>query len=369
MRDSLPDRERKRQEAIFELITTEQAFVQSCQVIVQVFYGELEPTLGVKASAVVFANIEDIMLFGTTFLSDLEERQRETRLFVDHIGDLIGRYMDGLDVYRPYCTNQGNANKTLQDLRAGDPKIASKLGSLKVKGLELDHYLLQPMQRLTRYPLLLSQVRSTSNLHVTHHLIAVPQILKYTEDDHLDHPLLIKGLAKAQTVLTATNEAIRRQESVLRLATLSDILEFSDSDAVRSCRLSRRLEVLICLGAIAEAGLDRTDPLSRTPPTHPRRPALEGSLTQSLQLLSFQRPARPVPACSLFQSSHLSYGLFNQPIVSPSRDYLPIPNTPGRMLCAREPQRRVGLGALTSGRSDRTQGRHPKVGYGVAEGY
>ena len=158
---SIPDRERKREEAIFELITTEQAFVQSCQVIVQVFYSKLEPTLGVKASAVIFANIEDILLFGTTFLSDLEERQREMRLFVDRIGDIVSNYMSGLDVYRPYCTNQGNANKTLRDLRAGDPSIASKLGSLRVKGLELDHYLLQPMQRLTRYPLLLSQVRSS----------------------------------------------------------------------------------------------------------------------------------------------------------------------------------------------------------------
>lgn len=155
----LPDRERRRQEAIFELITTEQAFVQSCHVIVQVFYAELLPTLGEKASAVVFANVEDLMVFGTTFLSDLEERQRETRLFVDRVGDIVSRYCDGLDIYRPYCTNQANANKTLQDLKARNPAVATKLGTLKVKGLELDHYLLQPMQRLTRYPLLLGQVR------------------------------------------------------------------------------------------------------------------------------------------------------------------------------------------------------------------
>lgn len=29
----------------------------------------------------------------------------------------------------------------------------------RVKGLELEHFLLEPMQRLTRYPLLINQVR------------------------------------------------------------------------------------------------------------------------------------------------------------------------------------------------------------------
>ena len=58
--------------------------------------------------------------------------------------------------------------------------------------------------------------------------------MRYTDEDHPDHLLLSKSLAKAQMVLTATNEAVRQQETELRLATLSDVLEFGDGDAV-SC--------------------------------------------------------------------------------------------------------------------------------------
>lgn len=107
---------------------------------------------------IIFANIEDIMMFGVTFLSALEERQTEAKLMVGSIGDIICDYMQGLDVYRPYCTNQANAARVLNDLKTRDSRIREHLNSVKVRGLELEHYLLEPMQRLTRYPLLIKQV-------------------------------------------------------------------------------------------------------------------------------------------------------------------------------------------------------------------
>lgn len=86
--ENMPDRERKRQESIFEFITTEQAYVQSLQLIIevsntmqerhpsfgvdlllrQVFFTALQPVLAEKASQVVFANIEDILMFNTVSL-------------------------------------------------------------------------------------------------------------------------------------------------------------------------------------------------------------------------------------------------------------------------------------------------------------
>lgn len=154
-----PDRERNRQEAIFELIKTEAAFVQNCQLLTEVFHRQLAPILGSRASMVIFANIEEIMLFGVTFLSALEERQTEDKLLVKSIGDIISNHIQGLDIYRPYCTNQANAARVLNDLKTRYPEIRDQLNRTKVKGLELEHYLLEPMQRLTRYPLLIKQVR------------------------------------------------------------------------------------------------------------------------------------------------------------------------------------------------------------------
>lgn len=152
------EKEKNRQEAIYELIKTEAAFVENCQILSQVFYQELEPVIGPRASTIVFANVEDIMLFGATFLSALERRQLQSGSYhVETVGDIVLDYMQGVHVFRPYCINQANASRALNDLKQR-PAVANLLNGLKVKGLELEHYLLQPMQRLTRYPLLITQV-------------------------------------------------------------------------------------------------------------------------------------------------------------------------------------------------------------------
>lgn len=75
------------------------------------------PLLDTKAITVIFANIEDILLTNTvthplllypvlytnlryeTFLSSLEERQKECRLYIDKIGDILQNNMPNLTVY------------------------------------------------------------------------------------------------------------------------------------------------------------------------------------------------------------------------------------------------------------------------------
>jgi hypothetical protein len=64
-----------------------------------------------------------------------------------------------LGVFTPFCVNQGNAATTLKHLKSESTSLRSLLDSLKVGGLELEHFLLEPVQRLARYALLISQVR------------------------------------------------------------------------------------------------------------------------------------------------------------------------------------------------------------------
>lgn len=97
---TLPDKERKRQEAIFELCQTEATHVRDLQTIIEVFYNSIEEQklLDDKARMVIFANIEDVMIAAVSFLSDLEERQRTSRLYVDHIGDILSRHIPAMKV-------------------------------------------------------------------------------------------------------------------------------------------------------------------------------------------------------------------------------------------------------------------------------
>ncbi|KAI0312324.1 hypothetical protein OF83DRAFT_1146615 [Amylostereum chailletii] len=207
--EGLPERERKRQEAIFEFIATEAAYVRDLQLIVEVFYGNLLDKLEPKAITVIFANVEDILLTNTTFLSSLEERQRDCRLYIDRIGDLLDSNLQNMKIYREYCTNQGNAIKVLQSLRESQPDLALHLQHLRdepaVRNLDLSSYLLVPMQRITRYPLL------------------IKQILHYTEPDE-DRQMTEHALQTAEKILGNINEAIRTQEGRERLKHLSQDL-------------------------------------------------------------------------------------------------------------------------------------------------
>ncbi|KAG9114454.1 hypothetical protein FRC07_007636, partial [Ceratobasidium sp. 392] len=259
--EGIPDDERKRQEAIFELIATESAYVHDLQMIVEKFYASMVPLLDEKSATVIFANVEDILLCNTTFLSSLEERQKDCRLYIDQIGDILDAHMAGMAVYmvryplpayiiacpettsyscsrstltcpsvsddQPYCVHQASAIKVLQGLRESNPELAGHLqaslpiyrlllrkinvgGCIQrlreedpdIRNLDLSSYLLIPMQRITRYPLLMKQI-----LNYTH-----PE----SERAHISH-----AIATTERLLDAVNEAIREREGAERLGEIS----------------------------------------------------------------------------------------------------------------------------------------------------
>lgn len=94
--EMIPEKERNRQEAIFEFILTESSHVRDLQIIVDVYFNSMQPLLSEKASTVIFANIEDVLLAAVSFLSDLEQRQRESRLYLDQIADVLQRHMPNM---------------------------------------------------------------------------------------------------------------------------------------------------------------------------------------------------------------------------------------------------------------------------------
>lgn len=85
----------------------------------QIFYSQTLPLLEEKAAKVVFANIEDVLLTNTVrrpdriakyqllntepfyqvFLSSLEERQKECRLYMDTIGDILRQHIPNMGIY------------------------------------------------------------------------------------------------------------------------------------------------------------------------------------------------------------------------------------------------------------------------------
>ena len=88
------------------------------------------------------------------------------------------------------------------------------------------------MQRLARYALLISQV-SHGLLLLSAATDSLPQILRYTEADHPDFVPLTQALEVSESILVATNEAIRALENAEKLVALSESLEFDGVEGVR----------------------------------------------------------------------------------------------------------------------------------------
>lgn len=62
------------------------------------------------------------------FVSELEERQRQARLYIDTVGDVLKEHMRGVaNHYRLFCVNQSNAVRTLNDLKSSNPDVRETL--------------------------------------------------------------------------------------------------------------------------------------------------------------------------------------------------------------------------------------------------
>ncbi|KAI6004726.1 hypothetical protein EDD15DRAFT_1017322 [Pisolithus albus] len=227
--EGIPAVERKRQEAIFELISTEADYVRDLQLIVELFYSRLVDMLEAESTSVIFSNIEDILLTNTAFLSTLEERQRECRLYIDHVGDLLETHMPHMRVYLDYCVNQANAGKVLQSLRDANPELSAQLQCLRedpsARNLDLSSYLLVPMQRLTRYPLLIRQIlQYTDPPTSTPDLSVAPRLTLSLPTEHAERESIASSLACAERILEEVNETIRDREGRERLGEVSEEL-------------------------------------------------------------------------------------------------------------------------------------------------
>ncbi|KAG2237303.1 hypothetical protein INT48_009036 [Thamnidium elegans] len=208
----LPE-ERKRQEAIFELIATERSYLNDLQMIINIFYADSAKYLSQDERDVVFSNIDDLLICNTALLSDMETRQNEKANVVDKIGDVFLRHADSLQCYSTYCRNQSYATKFLQKKREDDQWFEVFLKTrVECRSLDLSHFLLEPVQRITRYPLLLRQ------------------ILNNTPKRHPDYALVRSALSIAQKVLEDVNEETRRFENIQKMSELSRILDMESTD-------------------------------------------------------------------------------------------------------------------------------------------
>ncbi|BFZ23248.1 hypothetical protein BsWGS_26286 [Bradybaena similaris] len=167
--DKLTDQEKKAQEAMFEIITSEASYQKSLKVLISVFLmapefqGETSDKCVItrRERQVLFSNIGHIKDISEEFLKDLEERWQES-CYIQDICDIIHKHASQkFEPYVRYCGNQAFQDRVLNLLRLNTDFIEA------VKRLEqhpdcqflpLGSFLLLPMQRITRLPLLVDAI-------------------------------------------------------------------------------------------------------------------------------------------------------------------------------------------------------------------
>ncbi|XP_066912106.1 intersectin-1-like isoform X2 [Clytia hemisphaerica] len=209
---SMTNTERQRQNHIYELINTEQDYMNDLSLTLEVFYNPIAEAnmLSEQELNTVFVNWKELIMCNMKFLKALIVRRKMSETDkIEGIGDILLEQLPRFWPYIRFCSCMLNACRLLQDKVekdadfktfekkcAGDPRLN--------QNLPLSSYLLKPLQRITKYPLLISG------------------ILKYTPEDYYDRENLETALEKSEDICSQVNEGVRSQENSNRLEWLQE---------------------------------------------------------------------------------------------------------------------------------------------------
>ncbi|XP_039455276.1 intersectin-2a isoform X1 [Oreochromis aureus] len=205
--DTMTPQERKRQGYIHELIQTEETYVEDLELVLEVFYKPMSESgrLTEAEMAVIFVNWRELIMCNSKLLKALRVRKKTggENMPVQLIGDLLASELAHMQPYIRFCSCQLNAAALLQSKTHNQPDFKDFLKKIatnyRCKGMPLSSFLLKPMQRITRYPLL------------------IKNILEHTPDGHADRGPLREALERAEELCSQVNEGVREKENSDRL--------------------------------------------------------------------------------------------------------------------------------------------------------
>uniref|UniRef100_G1RJY5 FYVE, RhoGEF and PH domain containing 2 n=1 Tax=Nomascus leucogenys TaxID=61853 RepID=G1RJY5_NOMLE len=150
-----------------ELLETEQAYVARLHLLDQVFFQELLRTARSSKAfpedvvRVIFSNISSIYQFHSQFFLPELQRRLDDWTANPRIGDVIQKLAPFLKMYSEYVKNFERAAELLATWTDKSPlfqEVLTRIQSSEASGsLTLQHHMLEPVQRIPRYELLLKE--------------------------------------------------------------------------------------------------------------------------------------------------------------------------------------------------------------------
>lgn len=161
----------ERKEIITEIVETEEKYSRDLQIILEEFYqpmlvaGLLTPD---QLSA-IFLNVEDLLENSQSLAERLRDaveiavEQGDEDLLTVNIGKLFLDAAPMLHAFETYCVRQGAASLLLASLEKDKELLriflrVSQMENTMLRRMNLNSFLMVPVQRVTKYPLLLARL-------------------------------------------------------------------------------------------------------------------------------------------------------------------------------------------------------------------
>ncbi|XP_053160917.1 probable guanine nucleotide exchange factor MCF2L2 isoform X3 [Hemicordylus capensis] len=189
----------RRSHIINELIETERVYVEELQSIIEGYASEMEnpdlihliPTAISNKKEILFGNLSEIYEFhNRIFLKELENCIENPEL----LGRCFLKRKEDLQIYEKYCQNKPRSEALWR--QCGDSLFFQECQRKLDHKLSLDAYLLKPVQRITKYQLLLKEMlkcskNSEGTAELEEALATVLDIIKSANDSM--HQIAITG--------------------------------------------------------------------------------------------------------------------------------------------------------------------------------
>uniref|UniRef100_A0A3Q1FLS9 Rho guanine nucleotide exchange factor 26 n=1 Tax=Acanthochromis polyacanthus TaxID=80966 RepID=A0A3Q1FLS9_9TELE len=200
--------------AIFEVISSEHSYLHSLDILIRMFKNsaELSEAMTKTEHHHLFSNITDVCEASKKFFKELEERHQQS-IVIDDISDIVFKHaQSNFDPYVTYCSNEVYQQRTLQRLVSKNPAFKEVLtrieGHPDCRNLPMISFLILPMQRITRLPLLMDT------------------ICQKTPKDSTQYEECTKALQAVSKVVRKCNEGARTMERTEMMYTINSQLEF-----------------------------------------------------------------------------------------------------------------------------------------------
>ncbi|XP_067907838.1 FYVE, RhoGEF and PH domain-containing protein 3-like isoform X2 [Heterodontus francisci] len=188
-----------------ELLLTEEAYVKRLHLLDQVFCTKLnEANIPQDVITGIFSNISSIYCFHDQFLlPGLKTRITEEWDKNPRIGDILQKLAPFLKMYGEYVKNFDRAMDLVNSWMQRSTQFKSIIQNIQKQdvcgNLTLQHHMLEPVQRIPRYEMLLKDY------------------LKKLPEDSLDRKDAEKSLELISTAANHSNVAIRKMEKMHKL--------------------------------------------------------------------------------------------------------------------------------------------------------